>query len=244
MASSKTAIVVSDAHLTGRAGDASEAFQRFLATVPDSCDHLLINGDLFEFWFTYRSVIPRETFSTLAALANVRQAGVRLTISGGNHDAWGGSFWEQEIDAEYLDGPSDLEIAGWSSWMAHGHGLAKADGKGRILHRLTAHPLTIAVFRLIHPDLSFWMVRKFSAHLSARRWDESLISKTAAAQASFAKNLLDSRKGLDLVVMGHTHRAALEVVGENRWYLNPGAWVNGLRYGLVTAEGPELREFS
>ena len=242
--SSETAIVVSDAHLSEDSGDTTAAFHRFLETVPDRCDHLLINGDLFEFWFTYSSVIPRAVFSTLAALTRVRQAGVRLTITGGNHDAWGGSFWRRELDAEYLNGPAEIEVAGWRSWIAHGHGLTELDGKGRVLHRITGNPLTIGVFRLIHPDLSFWMVRKLSKHLSARRWDESLVSKAAGAQAAFAKALLQDRQELDIVLLGHTHRAALESCGENRWYLNPGAWVEGYRYAVITAESPELREFS
>ena len=86
MPSSTTAIVVSDAHLSADSGDAGSAFHRFLEAVPDLGDHLVINGDLFEFWFTYRAVIPRAVFPTLAALAHVRKAGVRLTVTGGNHD--------------------------------------------------------------------------------------------------------------------------------------------------------------
>jgi len=244
VASSTTAIVVSDAHLSEDSGDTAAAFHRFLESVPDSCDHLLVNGDLFEFWFTYRSVIPRAVFSTLAALDRVKQAGIRLTVIGGNHDAWGASFWERELDAEYSDGPVEVNLAGWSSWVTHGHGLVELDRTGRVMHKLTGHPITARTFRLIHPDLAFWMVRQLSKHLAKRRWDKSVVAKAAEAQSSFAKRLLGDRQELDLVVLGHTHRAAKESIGENRWYLNPGAWVDGYRYAVITAEGPELREFS
>jgi UDP-2,3-diacylglucosamine hydrolase len=237
-------LIVSDAHLGADSGDTTSVFFRFLEAVPDNCDHLLINGDLFEFWFTYRSVIPREVFPTLAALVRVRQAGVRLTVTAGNHDSWGASFWQCELDAEYFDSPAELELAGLPAWVAHGHGLVEVDRTGRLMHRLTGHPLTARLFGLIHPDLSFWMVRRLSRHLVKRRWDDAVVARAAAAQAAFAKELLNGRTGLALVVMGHTHQPALETFGENRWYLNPGAWIDGGKYAVVTAEGPRLREFS
>jgi UDP-2,3-diacylglucosamine hydrolase len=242
--SSSAAIVVSDAHLSAGSGDATTAFHRFLETVPHNCNHLIINGDLFEFWFTYRSVIPREVFATLAALSRVRMAGIRLTLTGGNHDAWGGGFWKRELDAEYLDGPAEMEISGWKAWLAHGHGLVELDKTGALMHRITGHPLTARLFYLLHPDLSFWMVRGLSRRLIRRRWDESIVVRAAEAQASFARDLLNSRPEIDIVVLGHTHRAALTPHAEGRWYLNPGAWIDGYHYAIIDAEGPSLHEFS
>ena len=244
MPSSTATIVVSDAHLSEVSGDTTAAFHRFLEVVPDVCDHLLINGDLFEFWFTYRSVIPRAVFPTLVSLARVRQAGVRLTVTGGNHDRWGASFWKNELDAEFHRGPAELDLAGWSAWVTHGDGIVELDQTGRLLHGITRHAMTARAFHLLHPDLAFWLVRRLSRHLTTRRRDESVVSRAAATQAEYAKKLLNDRQMLDVVVLGHTHRPALEPVGENRWYLNPGAWNDGRRYAVISPEGPALHEFS
>jgi len=242
--SSTAAIVVSDAHLSEDSGDANATFHRFLEAVPDLGDHLLINGDLFEFWFTYRSVIPRAGFPTMAALARVRQAGVRLTVTGGNHDRWGAGFWKNELDAEFHRGPAELDLAGWFSWVTHGDGIVELDRTGRLMHGITSHPLTAKAFHLLHPDLAFWLVRRLSQHLATRRRDESVVARAAAAQAEYAKELLKERQTLDLAIFGHTHCHALESVGENRWYLNPGAWIDGRRYAVISSEGPVLHEFS
>jgi UDP-2,3-diacylglucosamine hydrolase len=241
---STAVVVVSDAHLSGDSGDTTAAFHRFLEAVPDLGDHLLINGDLFEFWFTYRFVIPRAVFPTLAALARVRQAGVRLTITGGNHDRWGATFWENELDAEFHSRPIELDLAGWFSWVCHGDGIVELDSTGRFMHRITGHPATARTFRMIHPDLAFWMVRRLSQYLATRRHDEGIVARAAAAQSEYAKKLLRDSGKLDLVVFGHTHRHALESVSENRWYLNPGAWSDGHRYAVISQEGPKLCEFS
>lgn len=244
MPNSATAIVVSDAHLGEGTGDTTAAFHRFLETVPDRCEHLLINGDLFEFWFTYRSVIPRSVFPTLALLTEIRKAGVRLTVTGGNHDRWGASFWEEELDAEYHDEPAEVDLAGWTAWVAHGHGIVELDATGRVMHRITGHRVTARTFRLIHPDLAFWLVRGLSKLLATRRGDEEIVSRAAAAQAQYAREMLEKRPDLDMVVFGHTHRHALDPVGENRWYLNPGAWMGSYRYAIISPEGPILQQFS
>ena len=244
MTNSTTAIGVSDAHLSEDSADICTDFHRFLEAVPDLGDHLLINGDLFEFWFTYRSVIPRTGFQTLAALARVRLAGVRLTVTGGNHDRWGASFWKNELDAEFHRGQTELSLAGWKTWVAHGDGIVELDSTGRVMHRITGHKLTAKAFQLLHPDLAFWLVRRLSLRLAKRRRDEAVIDRAAAAQSEYARKLLAERRDLDLVVFGHTHRHAIEECGENRWYLNPGAWVGERRYAVISAKGPSLCEFS
>ena len=96
----ETVFVLSDAHLGGVPDAVASALHRFLDTVPNAGDHVLINGDLFEFWFEYDSVIPRRAFPTLARLAAARHRGVRLTLTGGNHDRWGRGFWQRELGAD------------------------------------------------------------------------------------------------------------------------------------------------
>jgi UDP-2,3-diacylglucosamine hydrolase len=239
-----TAIVVADAHLGSRGSDPeSSAFQRFLVEVPKLGRHLVINGDLFEFWFEYRSVIPRGVFPILAELWNVVRSGVRVTLTGGNHDRWGGPFWEEQMGAEYHRHSVELDLAGWRTLLAHGDGDTETEFLSKAVHRIIGHPLTAMSFRALHPDLGFWLVRKSSRVLSRRKDDDAGRQNAADAQASAARALLERRDDLDLVVLGHTHRATIEDVGPNRWYLNPGAWMDGYEYAVVTENGPELRRF-
>ena len=219
-----------------------DSFHRFLQTVPDLGTQLLINGDLFDFWFEYHHVIPRRCFPTLALLSEIRRAGVAITVIGGNHDRWGVGFWESEMGATFVRSETTLDLAGWHAWVAHGDGIAELESRSRWAHALTRHPLTERLFRLIHPDFGFGLVHRMSAYLEARR-DPGLVDHAATAQARFAQARLSERPELNLVVMGHTHRAALEPAGENRWYLNPGAWVDGGRYAVISRDGPELRRF-
>lgn len=233
-------IVVADAHLGQVPPAITTAFERFLDDVPRPGDHLLINGDLFDFWFEYGAVIPRRHFAVVAKLAAVRRGGVAITLVGGNHDRWGGSFLRDDLGIGFYAGEAELELAGRRAFVAHGDGYTEQHWSGRLMHRVTRHPLTIWTFRHIHPDVGFWIADKLSGRLADNTKDRAVLDRAAAAQAAWAKALLARRPELELVIMAHTHRPALDVLPDGRAYLNPGAFLDGLRYAMVTADGVTL----
>ncbi len=239
---SNTAIVVSDAHLSAASPEATGAFHRFLLAAPDLCDQLVINGDLFEFWFEYRSVIPRAAFPTLDALAAVRRAGVELTLTGGNHDRWGGPFWREQLGAEFHPEAVELELAGLRALVAHGDGVVDGQLGARLVHRIVGWPLTVRLFRALHPDVGYALVRRLAPLLAGNR-DEDVVRRAATSQREHAERLLAERQELDLLVLGHTHWAAIVEAGPRRWYLNPGAWCDGWRYAVIDQHGPRLERF-
>jgi UDP-2,3-diacylglucosamine hydrolase len=237
-------VIVSDAHLGHASTAITDLFHRFLEAVPRTGHHLLINGDLFDFWFEYRRVIPRTAFPTLAALAAVRKAGVELTVVGGNHDRWGGDFWSNELGARFHAEPVTLDLMGFRSFVAHGDGLSESRVASRVMHRVTRLPITVQLFRWIHPDLGFWIADRMSSSLAEQTRDAGALDRAAAVQKTFAERMLSEREDLDLVILSHTHRAAMVPAGERRWFLNPGAFMDGGSYAVLTESGPVLRTFS
>jgi UDP-2,3-diacylglucosamine hydrolase len=204
----------------------------------------VVNGDLFDFWFEYRTVIPRAAFPTLAELRGVVAAGVNVVVTGGNHDRWGGEFWREHVGVTFHPASVELELAGWRALVAHGDGLAEPEPGSRLLHAIVHHPLTAGAFRWIHPDLGLRLVRALSRALPGKHETGDRIRRSAAAQLQYAQRILSERPELDLLVLAHTHEPVVERVGEKRWYLNPGAWMDGGCFALITPSGPELRRFS
>src|SRR5690606_25809290 len=119
----KPAYVVSDIHLGSVPAATERAFRRFLDHLRGRASELLINGDLFDFWFEYRSVIHARHYRVLAALTDLRESGVRLRFVGGNHDAWGGPFLAEEVGMELLGDSDVIELAGRTALVVHGDGL-------------------------------------------------------------------------------------------------------------------------
>lgn len=236
-------IVLSDVHLGFAPDGVASALHQFLERLPARAAHLIINGDLFEFWFEYRTVIPRAAFRTLAILRMVRDRGVRLTVIGGNHDRWGGSFWEGEMGAEFHPERALLEAHGFRCLVMHGDGVAEPARRSRALQRLVHHPLTARAFRWVHPDVGLRLVRRLAQRLPGKYNAAELIRRSAAAQARYARELLAQRQDVQLLILGHTHQPVLEPVGDGRWYLNPGAWMDGYCYAVIDHTGPRLEQW-
>ncbi len=236
-------VVVSDAHLGGGPPAVEEALLSFLEAVPDLGDCLLVNGDLFDFWFSYGRVIPRRGFHVAAALARLRRR-VPIVMVGGNHDRWGGDFWERDVGARFDPHRLTFDIGGRRVAAIHGDGLTEPRMRATLLHRAINHPITAAVYRAIHPEIGLRIVDFLSPRLGDHTPDAARLAEAAARQAEWATRLLAAEPELGLVVMGHTHLPALAAPMPGRQYLNPGAWFDGFRYAVATERGAELRTFS
>jgi len=236
-------LVVADAHLGQVPPAVESAFHRFLEAVPDLGEALLINGDLFDFWFEYGAVIPRRHFATVAKLHALRAKGVAITLVGGNHDRWGGDFLTKDLGIGFHGGEAEILVAGRRAFVAHGDGLTEQHWSAKLMHRVTRHPATVRVFRALHPDLGFWIAHRLSGTLADSTRDPAVLDRAARAQAQYAADLLRRRPDLGLVILAHTHRPALERLDGGRAYLNPGAFLDGGRYAVVTQDAVELKTF-
>lgn len=235
-------VVVQDVHLGACPAATEEAFFDFLDEVPTLGDSLLINGDLFDFFFAWKRVIPRHTFRGAAALAQLRSR-LPVVMTGGNHDRWGGTFWD-DLGIRFAPVGMELEVGYRKTLAIHGDGITERHWSARVLFHVTKNPVVLATFKLLHPDLACRIVDGMTHHLGNTVIDPAVLDAASDRQAAWARARLQTEPGLDLVIMGHTHRPAMESVGAKQHYLNPGAWLDGFRYGVVTAAGAELKKYS
>ena len=235
--------MVADAHLGQVPPATRDAFHAFLDAVPELGATLLVNGDLFDFWCEYGDVIPRRHFSTLARLEALRDAGVTITLLGGNHDRWGGDFFTRDLRIAYHRSEVELSLVGRRTWAAHGDGLTAQHWSAALLGRFLKAPGTVAAYRALHPAIGFWLADRLSAVLGDNTKDPAVLDRAAAAQLAYGRDVLARRPELSLVVLAHTHRPALDTLPDGRAYLNPGAWLEGYRYAVVKRDSVELQSF-
>ena len=238
-----TLVVVSDAHLGVTPPAVEEALLAFLDDVPTLGDCLLVNGDLFDFWFSYARVVPRRGFQVAAALGRLARR-LPVLMVGGNHDRWGGDLWSRDLGLRFDPHRLTFSIGGLQIAAIHGDGLTEPGRRAVLVHRLINHRLTSAVYRALHPDLGVRLVEMLSPRLGDHTTDEATLVAAAARQRTWAEGLLAQEPGLGMVIMGHTHRAELTRTAAGGTYLNPGAWFEGWRYAIVTERGAELRQFT
>lgn len=231
--------VMSDAHLGFADADVERAVVSFLRHVANHAASLVVNGDLFEFWFEWRTVIPRRGFRAVAALADVVDAGVPVLMIAGNHDCWGGDVLRKDVGIDYRLGPVVMDIAGWHTHIEHGDGLRpREDRRYRLLRRVLRNQLAIRSFRWLHPDLAT-PIATGSSHASrtyvAR--DQGRGLHAAAERISAADS------ALDLIVLGHSHVATLERLARGTGYGNPGSWLDAPTFLRITEDRVALRSW-
>lgn len=231
--------IVSDAHLGAAPPEVEHNLLAFLRHLPGRAGSLLINGDLFDFWFEWRRVIPRPTFRALAALAELRDAGVPILMIGGNHDCWGGEVLREDIGISYIVGPWEGSIAGWNSRIEHGDGLREKEDRGyRLVRPIMRNPIAIKAFRMLHPDWASRLAHGSSnASRTYRARDEGRGLRALAAEA------LAKSSDLDLLVYGHSHVPALEKMENGGVFANAGSWLDAPTYLRVTDESLELLQW-
>lgn len=242
----KPFLIVSDIHLGAVPRATERAFREFLALVKETASGLLINGDLFDFWFEYRTVIPREHYRVLASLAEVVEGGVPISFIGGNHDAWGGAFLRDEVGIEVLNGPVKLNLAGRRALVAHGDGVGAGDHGYKLLRGILRNRLTSFAFRQLHPDWGNRIASVVSTTegKTGKYMDEE--EGRAAFVREWALEQLRSDPTLDFVTAGHVHAPSLVEVSPGRYYANSGDWINHHTYLSLPADGspPQLKRWT
>lgn len=235
-------VFLSDAHLGARSGDPrrEDRLIEFLRRCEGRAAAVFFMGDLFDFWFEYRHAIPKGTFRTMRALAELVESGVYTAYFGGNHDFWVGSFLEREIGLAVFQEPTTARLHGRYVHLAHGDGLGPGDFGYKLLKRVLRAPLAIAGYRALHPDLGIPLARRVSAlshkHTLAR---DILLPRVLREIASRR-----IRGEVSAMVMGHIHEPAHFTDGAKDFLLI-GDWMEAFthvrleagRFSLYRQEG-------
>ncbi len=224
--------VISDAHLGVADASAERMLLEFLRSLRDGAGSLLINGDLFDFWFEWQSVMPRRGYRILAALADLKDAGLPITWIAGNHDCWGGEIIRDDVGVDFHVGPWIGTLAGWRARVEHGDGLrAREDRPYRAMRRVLRHPAAIRAYRALHPDWATGLALR-SSHTSRSLGP----GDGGHGLRAVALTALAADPSIDLVVYGHSHVRALERAPGGGVFANPGAWLLEPTYLRVTPD--------
>ena len=230
--------LTSDLHLGSAPEGTRDAFLSWLEHCGSHASKVIINGDLFDFWFEYGSVIPRGHTRVLGALAALIDAGVPVLYMGGNHDWWGGSYLTDEIGVEFHQEPLILDLQGRRTLLAHGDGVGGGDLGYRILKLILRGRPTRFAFRWLHPDLGAWIARRVSkTETRAGKPIEKQMIRSRFLEA-WARSRLESDPGLQMVALGHTHIPILREVEPGRYYLNSGDWIVNRSYAVLHEKAP------
>lgn len=223
---------ISDAHLGEDISKVEKSKEErliaFLRHIAQDAAFLYVVGDLFDFWFEYKQAVPARHHRVLHRLATLVQQGIHTVYVAGNHDFCLGHFLSQEIGMEVSAQPLAVEHHGLRLFVAHGDGLASKDRGYRFLKKILRHPLSVWLYRQVHPDIGLPLGKLISA--SSRAYTDQKALKMVAEYELAARQKLS--QGFDAVILGHSHYPILRRFGE-KTYLNIGDWITHFTYGML-----------
>lgn len=246
---------VSDFHLG--VPDAKDSSQRernivrWLASIESDAHAIFLMGDLFDFWFEYKHVVPKGFTRFLGKLASLSDAGVEIIIFTGNHDMWMFGYLRDEIGARIIKGPTEAVIAGKSFFLAHGDGLGNGDALYKFLKAIFESRICQRLFAFLHPAIGMGIAQLSSR--SSRMKSGQMMSTgqqinhfTDDRQALYASHLQDlaRAKGMpyDYFIMGHYHHVIDMPIGVGR-YINTGTWLSSSGYAVYDGQKMEIKFF-
>ncbi len=200
----------------------------FLRSILGNASMLFVVGDLFDFWFEYKTVIPKGFHRTLAALQEFADRGTPVHYVAGNHDFWMGDFFSTELGMQVHRDPFDIAVDGRRLHLHHGDGLATNDTGYRLIKPVLRNRMNVRLYRWVHPDIGVRIARRSSrtsrAYTSQKDFgEEEGMLKYAGEQF---------RRGVDIVVMGHRHKPSILTLGSGT-YVNLGDWITYNSYAVL-----------
>jgi UDP-2,3-diacylglucosamine hydrolase len=219
---------------------------KWLDSIKSDAQVLFLMGDLFDFWFEYKSVVPKGFTRLLGKLAELSDEGVQLYIFPGNHDFWMMDYFTQELNAKIIHEPQEFLFNNQSFYIGHGDGLGPGDTSYKLLKKLLfANPVCQWLFRyVLPPDVGQYLGNLWARNSYKKNRKEDLTFEEIDIKEEFiyqyVMEMESSDQKHDYYVFGHRHIAINVKVNDTARYINLGDWIRFNSYAVFDGKKLEL----
>ncbi len=239
---------VSDLHLGIPDYDSSLQRERifidWLEKIRNDAFEIYLMGDVFDFWFEYKTVVPKGYTRMFGKLAELTDAGIPIYLFKGNHDIWAFDYLNKELNIQIHRKPMQVYFNDSLFFLSHGDGIGSGDRAYKVLKFIFELPLNQFLFNWIHPDIGTRLGLYFS-----RRSRIANVAKEEKRQMQepleeiytyqFAKKQIENNSKINYFIFGHNHQAIHEKLSEKSEYLILGDWIS--YYTYASFDGTELK---
>ncbi len=244
---------------------------QFLDDIKKDATEIFLVGDMFDFWYEYRRVVPKGYVRLLGKLAELSDAGIVMHFFVGNHDMWMRDYFQKELNIRVYFQPEEIERSGKKFLIGHGDGLGPGDHGYKRLKKIFRSPISKWLFGIFPPRLGMglanYMSRRSRAQTGAS--EETFLGEDKEWLIIYCKEILKKKK-IDFFVFGHRHLAidyrllpaealaneglpqasakeglteALAKEGPTSRYINLGDWIRYYTYAVFDGENLELKSY-
>ncbi|MBO4802171.1 MAG: UDP-2,3-diacylglucosamine diphosphatase [Bacteroidaceae bacterium] len=241
---------LSDAHLGSRGiphGRTQERrLVRFLDSIKDKAGAVYLLGDMFDFWYEYKLVVPKGYTRFLGKISELTDNGVEVHFFTGNHDIWCGDYLVKECGVFMHREPLACELGDKVFYLAHGGGLGDPDPSFHFLKWLFHNPVAQTCFSAIHPRWGVELGLTWAAHSRKKHGDGAdppFMGEKKEFLVRYAKDYLSTHPSINYFIFGHrhieldlflTHQARIIILGD---------WITQFTYAVFDGETIQMHNY-
>ena len=214
---------------------------QFLDEIKHNAAVIFIVGDMFDFWYEYRTVVPKGYVRLLGKLAELTDAGIPVHFFVGNHDMWMNDYLQKELNIPVYYEPKEFEFSGKTFFIGHGDGLGPGDHGYKLLKKVFRNPVCQWLFGILPPyvgvGLANYLSRRSRAQTGAT--EEKFLGEENEWLIVYCKEVLQQKK-FDFFVFGHRHLPIDFRLTDGSRYINLGDWIRYFSYASFNGEQFEL----
>ncbi|WP_420577330.1 UDP-2,3-diacylglucosamine diphosphatase [Ekhidna sp.] len=231
--SGKKIYFASDFHLGIPSKEESKERERkvikWLEYVSKDAQAIFLLGDVFDFWFEYKTVVPKGFIRFQGKLAELKDRSIDIHLFTGNHDLWMKGYFSEELDIPVHHNPVVLKIGQKKLFIGHGDGLGPGDQKFKMVKKVFTNPLAKWLFKWIHPDIGVALANYWSKKSRLDPDEEKFDGEENERLLQYCKQV-SKVKPHDYYVFGHRHLPLELSVGDSSTYFNLGEWISQCNY--------------
>lgn len=220
----------------------------FLNDIKDNTEKLFLMGDLFDFWFEYKTVVPRGFIRLLGKLAEFVNSGIEVHLFAGNHDLWTFDYLQKEVGITLHREPTCMMLKGKKFHLVHGDGCGPGDRGYKFLKRVFSNKINQFLFRLIHPDLGIGLALRWSHNHRVKKLHKEAVSNYYADVENtrlyqYALEMSKEDPEIDFFVFGHQHKPMQYKTGNHAVTTIVGNWLRDFTYAEFDGNTVRLSKY-
>ena len=221
-----------------------QKFGAWLVEVKGDAEAIFLLGDLFDFWFEYKTVVPKGFIRVLGKLAEIRDSGIPIYFFVGNHDLWMEDYFQKELNIPVFHDNQEYTFGDKTFLIGHGDGKGPGDLGYKRMKKIFTNSFFKWLFRWLHPDIGVRLAQYLSVKNKLISGDEDVtfLGEDNEWLILYSKRKLET-KHYNYLIFGHRHLPMKVTVGENAEYVNLGDWITYFTYGVFDGENFEIKKY-
>lgn len=218
---------------------------RWLDAIQADAEEIFLVGDIFDFWFEYKTAVPRGYTRLLGKLSELHDKGIVVHVFTGNHDMWIFDYLPSECGVTIHREPVHRVWNGKRFFIGHGDGLGPGDHGYKFIKKVFANPVCQWLFARLHPNFGIGLANYFSrrSRKITGDHDKTFLGEENEWLVLFAKDIL-KREHFDYFIFGHRHLRMRIELNEKSVYYNLGEWISESPYGCFDGKEFTMHQFS